>query len=81
MAGDGKSIGGDGKVDPSSPYFIGSQDGPRNVITPIVFQGDNYEEWCRSIRLSLMIRRKFEFFEGKISKPTDENGLRDWRCL
>ncbi|KMS96641.1 hypothetical protein BVRB_8g201040 [Beta vulgaris subsp. vulgaris] len=65
------------KLDPSSPYFIGSHDGPGNVITPIVFRGDNYEEWCRSIRLSLMARRKFELVEGTISKPTDEQGLRD----
>ena len=72
---------GASKIDTSSPYFIGSQDGPENVITPIVFRGDNYEEWCHSIRLSLMARRKYEFLEGKITKPTDETSLRDWRCL
>lgn len=51
------------------------------MITPIVFRGDNYEEWHRSLRLSLMARRKYEFLEGMISKPTEEKGLRDWRCL
>ncbi|CAO2840721.1 unnamed protein product [Amaranthus hypochondriacus] len=67
--------------DPSNPYFISSHDGPGNVITPVIFRGDNYEELYRSMRLSLMAHRKFEFVEGTITKPTDNQGLRDWRCL
>lgn len=68
-------------IDSSNPYYIGSYDGPGNVITPIFFRGNNYEEWRRSVLLSLMARRKYEFVEGTITKTTDENGLRDWRCL
>ncbi|CAO2825105.1 unnamed protein product [Amaranthus hypochondriacus] len=84
MAGDDDSSNplntGEIKGDPSNPYYISSHDGPGNVITPIIFRGDNYEEWTRSIRLSLMARRKFEFVKGTIKKPTDEKGMR-WRCL
>ncbi|CAO2827126.1 unnamed protein product [Amaranthus hypochondriacus] len=76
-----QSGGGDTTSDSFNPYFLASNAGPENVITPIVFHGNNYEEWCRSIRLSLIARRKFEFLEGTIPKPTDEKGIRDWRCL
>ncbi|CAO2839672.1 unnamed protein product [Amaranthus hypochondriacus] len=62
-------------------FFLSSQDGPGNVITPIVFRGDNYEEWSRSIRLSLMTQRKINFIEGAIPKPTDEKELREWCCI
>lgn len=63
------------KFNPLNPLFLGSHDGPRNVITPIIFRGNYYEEWSRSIRLSLMARRKYEFLEGKIIKPIDEKGF------
>ena len=69
MAGGDKSdqnIGdGETKLDPSNPYFIGSYDGSGNMI---VFRGDNYEEWCRFIRLSLMAHRKYELIEGLMKK-------------
>lgn len=69
------------KIDHTSPYYLGSGDGPGIVISTVIFRGDNYEEWSRSIRLSLMSRRKFEFIDGSIKKPTDKYRLLDWRCV
>lgn len=68
-ASSSKHINGESKVDLSSLYFIGSQDGPGKVITLIIFRGDNYDELYRSIRLSLMARRKFDFLKGKSQNP------------
>ncbi|KAJ9548782.1 LOW QUALITY PROTEIN: hypothetical protein OSB04_021325 [Centaurea solstitialis] len=87
MAGDDAEKSGSGdaskipKIDPTSPYFLGSQDNPGNTITNVVFRGDNYEEWSRSIRLSLRARRKFGFIDGSISKPTSQEKLEDWYCV
>lgn len=47
----------------------------------MVFRGDNYEEWARSIRLSLRARRKFGFVEGTIPRPTEPSKLEDWFCV
>ncbi|KAL2943033.1 Arginine--tRNA ligase [Bienertia sinuspersici] len=32
----------EGKLDPSSPYYLSSGDQPGNVITHVVLKGDNY---------------------------------------
>lgn len=80
MAGD-EPKSGPSKIDFTSPYYFGSQDNPGNLITPVIFRGDNYEEWSRSVRLSLMARRKFAFLDGTIEKSTDAKKLVDWSCL
>lgn len=68
------------RIDPHSPYYLGSSDNPGTTITNIVFRGDNYEEWARSMRLSLQGKHKFGFIDGTITKPTDTNKLDDWVC-
>lgn len=70
--------GGENKIDTTSPYYLGSGDNPGNTITHIQLRGDNYDEWARSIRLSLRARRKFGFVDGTITKPKDANKLEDW---
>ncbi|KAK4413108.1 hypothetical protein Salat_2958000 [Sesamum alatum] len=34
----------------SSPYYLHPSDHPGMNICPVVFKGDNYEEWARSMR-------------------------------
>ncbi|XP_048228572.1 uncharacterized protein LOC125369730 [Ricinus communis] len=64
------------KFDPV--YYLGSSDGPGNVITPIQLRGDNYDEWARAVKHSLTAKRKFGFVDGSIMKPTDPEKIEDW---
>ncbi|RHN79679.1 putative gag-polypeptide of LTR copia-type [Medicago truncatula] len=62
-------------------FFLGSNDNPGNVITPIQLRGLNYDEWSRAIRTSLQAKRKYGFVEGKIPKPTTPEKLEDWKAV
>ncbi|XP_026410687.1 uncharacterized protein LOC113305914 [Papaver somniferum] len=59
-------------------YHLGSSDGPGILITPIVLRETNYDEWARSIRRSLIAKRKFGFVDGTIKEPTDPEQLEEW---
>ncbi|XP_074314582.1 uncharacterized protein LOC141649803 [Silene latifolia] len=39
-------------------------------ITPIVFNGNNYDEWSRSFTLALLAKGKLGYIDGTIVKPT-----------
>ncbi|KAJ9567087.1 hypothetical protein OSB04_003053 [Centaurea solstitialis] len=71
----------DGKIDPTSPFYLGSGDQPGNLITHVILKGDNYLAWARAITLSLKARRKFEFVNGTISKPSDKKNLINWETV
>ena len=67
--------------DKNSTYFLGTNDQPGNIITPVVLRGSHHDEWSNAITLSLLSRRKIGFLEGSEVKPTDPNHLLDWRVL
>ena len=67
---------------PKDPYFLNSSDQPGNLITPVVFTGQNFSEWSRAVELSLTARRKITFLEGTEIKPVhDPSRLLDWRVV
>ncbi|KNA13963.1 hypothetical protein SOVF_111810, partial [Spinacia oleracea] len=69
----------DGKVDPSSPFYLSAGDQPSNLITHVVLKGkDNYLAWSRAITLSLKSRRKYGFVDGTITQPKQETKMLDW---
>ncbi|XP_074302336.1 uncharacterized protein LOC141633858 [Silene latifolia] len=39
-------------------------------ITPVVFNGNNYDEWSRSFQLALMAKGKLGYLDGTITKPS-----------
>lgn len=43
----------DDKINPASLYYLGSGDQPGNLITHVIFTGDNYATWARTITLAL----------------------------
>ncbi|KAL2903744.1 Retrovirus-related Pol polyprotein from transposon TNT 1-94, partial [Bienertia sinuspersici] len=49
-----------------------------NLISHIIFKGDNYISWSRALTLSLKARRKFGFVDGSIIKPTNSDDILDW---
>jgi hypothetical protein len=62
-------------------YYLGSSDNSGNMITPIQLRGPNYDEWARAIRTSLQAKRKYDFVEGRITKPTTPEKLEDWTAV
>ncbi|XP_020270742.1 uncharacterized protein LOC109845904 [Asparagus officinalis] len=69
------------KLDPSSPYFLGSNDHSGNMICTVKLNGENYERWARSMRLSLRGKRKWGFVDGSIRKPVNPIYLVDWDAV
>ncbi|CAH9128927.1 unnamed protein product, partial [Cuscuta epithymum] len=68
-------------TDPTSTYYLGSGDQPGNLITHVIFKGDNYLAWSRAIALSLKARRKYGFVDGTIKKPTEAAQLNNWETV
>ena len=62
----------------TSPFYLGSGDQPGNMITHVIFTGDNYVAWARAMTLSLRVRRKYDFIEGTIIKPIEPMVVLDW---
>ncbi|KAL0408333.1 UNVERIFIED_CONTAM: hypothetical protein Sradi_1767700 [Sesamum radiatum] len=63
----------------SSPYYLHPFDHPGMNICPVVYKGDNHEEWARSMRNAFWAKRKHEFLDGKFLKPTDDlEEIEDW---
>ncbi|XP_074287712.1 uncharacterized protein LOC141612861 [Silene latifolia] len=77
MAGDADSDAFP-KIDPLSPYYLGSHDVPGAKISNIVLRRDNYDSWQKSMTFSLKSRRKFGFVDGTIKKPTVAFDLENW---
>ncbi|XP_073051354.1 uncharacterized protein [Primulina eburnea] len=67
--------------DHTSHFFLGSQDKPGDLITPVRLQHDNYDEWARSICLALLSRRKFDFVDGTIMEPKAPFTTEDWLTI
>ncbi|GAA0161299.1 hypothetical protein LIER_17647 [Lithospermum erythrorhizon] len=68
----------EGKIDLSSPYYLGSGDQPGNLITHVILQNDNYLVWSRAMTLA---RRKFVFIDGAITKPTTKSTSLNWDAI
>ncbi|GAA0161672.1 hypothetical protein LIER_39276 [Lithospermum erythrorhizon] len=68
----------EGRIDPSSPYYLGSGDQHGNLITNVILAKDNYSLWRRNIVIALKARRKFGFVDGTINQPTENRKLLNW---
>lgn len=64
-----------------SPFYLGSEDYPGNIITNVVLKGDKFNAWSRAIKLALKPRGKFRFVDGSIMKPTDSRKHLDWETV
>ena len=78
---DSEKNGSTERINPTSPFYLGSGDQSGNLITHVILKGDNYLAWVRAITLSLKARRKFRFVDGTIHKPTDPKKLLDWETV
>lgn len=53
------------------PYHISGSDHPGMQLTTKPFNGSNYPNWSRSVRMALGAKSKIGFIDGTIAKPTD----------
>ncbi|CAH9137903.1 unnamed protein product [Cuscuta epithymum] len=65
-------------LDITSPYYLGSGDQPGNLITHMIFKGDNYVAWSRAILLSLKARRKNVFVDGTLKRLEAADQQSNW---
>ncbi|GAA0187559.1 hypothetical protein LIER_34847 [Lithospermum erythrorhizon] len=69
------------KLDHNSPFYLSSSDNPGDIISTVTFNGNNYDDWSKSLRLLLILRRKFGFIDGSVDKPTTGSLVVDWKCV
>lgn len=53
----------------ADPYYLGSSDNSNTPLGVIIFNGKNYNNWSRSVKMALGAKNKLGFLDGKISKP------------
>lgn len=57
------------KIDQNDPLYIGPSDTSGAVLVPIKLTGsENYGIWSRSMRISLMGKRKYGFVTGACTR-------------
>ncbi|XP_074298861.1 uncharacterized protein LOC141629822 [Silene latifolia] len=69
------------KIDPLSPYYLGSGDLPSVKLSTVLLNNLNYDDWSCSMRMALKSRRKFGFCDGTVKKPTDAFYLGQWEVV
>ncbi|XP_057962087.1 uncharacterized protein LOC131153652 [Malania oleifera] len=56
---------------PSSPYFISTNDHSGALLVTQVLDSSNYHPWARSMKRALCIKDKLGFIDGSICEPID----------
>ncbi|XP_074293033.1 uncharacterized protein LOC141619926 [Silene latifolia] len=69
------------RIDPLSPFYLGSGDLPNLKLSTVLLNNHNYDDWSRSMRMTLKSRRKFGFCDKSVDKPTDEFMLGQWEVV
>ena len=66
--------------DSVNPYLLHHSDHPGMQIVSQVLSCDNYNSWCRSIKIALSSKNKFGFVDGSLPKPdgSDLTLLASW---
>lgn len=63
----------------NDPYFLSSNDNSNAQLGHIVFSGNNYVNWSRSVSLALGAKNKLGFVDGSLLRPGDESlDLQKW---
>ena len=57
----------------SDPYYLGSSDNSINPLSSIIFNGNNYLPWSRSVKMALGAKNKLGFIDGNITKPAPDS--------
>ncbi|XP_057976036.1 uncharacterized protein LOC131163461 [Malania oleifera] len=66
---------------PSSPYFISTNDHSGALLVTQVLDSSNYHPWARSMKRALRIKNKLGFIDGSIREPIDPDSSLMDHCL
>lgn len=58
---------------PTSPYYIGSNDTSGAMLVTHTLDSSNYFSWAKSMKRALRIKNKLGFIDGTICEPSDPN--------
>lgn len=72
----------DQSLNPNSPYYIHPSDNPSMKLVSMKFNGQSYNDWKRSMVISLSAKNKMGFVDGSIKKPElNDMNYKAWdRC-
>ena len=56
------------KLNSKDPFYLSGLDNPGVMITNVVFNGNNYLSWSRSVKLTLSTKAKLGFVDGSCVK-------------
>ncbi|XP_074359657.1 uncharacterized protein LOC141699703 [Apium graveolens] len=63
----------------NDPYFLSSNDNSNAQLGQIIFNGNNYVNWNRSVMLALGTKNKTGFIDGTLLCPADDSpDLQKW---
>ncbi|XP_019442299.1 PREDICTED: uncharacterized protein LOC109347022 [Lupinus angustifolius] len=61
------------------PYYVHPSDNLGIALVSPLLDGENYHQWSRSMRMSLISKQKFEFMDGSIQMPAkDDPTFKAW---
>lgn len=67
--------------DQNSELFVNNSDPVNSVLITQKLNGENYGQWSRSAKISLIAKNKLGSVNGEYAKPTDASKLLKWeRC-
>ncbi|XP_019085423.1 PREDICTED: uncharacterized protein LOC109126372 [Camelina sativa] len=65
-----------------SQYTLSSSDNPGTVISSVLLNGENYNEWSEEMLNALQAKRKTGFIDGSITKPSnDDLNFENWKTV
>lgn len=53
----------------ANPYFLHPSDNPGLSLVSQPLTGENYNSWCKAIKIALLGKNKFGFVDGSIKEP------------
>lgn len=63
----------------NDPYFLSHGDYSNSQLGQILFNGNNYVKWSRSVMLALGVKNKKGFIDGSLIRPSDDSpDLQKW---
>jgi len=57
------------QVEPTDPLYVHPSDNPAHPFVSTVFNGDNFDNWKRSVSIALSARHKIAFIDGACDCP------------
>ena len=70
------------QIEPSDPLFLHPFDHPGHVLIADISNGEDYDNWKRSVLIALSAKHKTAFIDGSYEKPDAKSPLLSYwkRC-